>query len=274
MAGKLPWFKFWVDAYLADERLRMCSLEARGFWADLRCLMHKGVRRGYLQQASGKPLTLQQLARVARCSSEEASRLLRELVDSGAASVSDTGVVYDPVMVREEHKRHLCSRAGKKGGGNPAFIGHPKGVPKGVPKGASNLSSSPELLDDSSPTEGGVRGGGPASQPSLPLHPVGFAEFWEAYPLKAGEDEALAEWRSLAPDPTLRQEILAAVGRQNRWPAWAGGYVMEPARWLHGRRWRDQEPPPRNGQAGKKGTAVDHVDRLTGSKECPGSANG
>ena len=44
MAGKLPWFKFWADKWLSDERLRSCSLAARGLWADMISLMHKNER--------------------------------------------------------------------------------------------------------------------------------------------------------------------------------------------------------------------------------------
>jgi hypothetical protein len=121
-AKKQPWFAFYPDDHLSDERLVLCSLAAQGLWARLLCLMHKNDRRGYLC-VGDSPLTPEQLARASAsgCSAEEVTRLLTELLHSGVASVSDTGVVYSRRMVREERKRRLCSEAGRKGGGNPAF---------------------------------------------------------------------------------------------------------------------------------------------------------
>src|ERR1700680_1801924 len=59
-----------VGHWMADKKLRLCSLSARGFWADMVSLMHMCEPRGYLQQPSGKPLALEHLARVAGCSVE------------------------------------------------------------------------------------------------------------------------------------------------------------------------------------------------------------
>src|SRR5438309_8384480 len=102
MSSKLPFLPIFVDDWVSSQDLRLCSLAARGLWIDLLCLMHKCVRRGYLQQASGEPFTLEQIARFAGCSTEEASQLLRELVTSGVASVSEHGIIYNRRMVRDE----------------------------------------------------------------------------------------------------------------------------------------------------------------------------
>lgn len=45
MASQLPWFRFHQDDWLAHARLRRCSVEARGVWIDLICMMR--------QEASG-----------------------------------------------------------------------------------------------------------------------------------------------------------------------------------------------------------------------------
>jgi hypothetical protein len=119
------------------------------------CLMFESVRRGYLQHATGKPVTAEQLARMTGCSTDEVSRLLQELEDSGVFSRTEHGVIFNRRMVRDEHKRLLCSRAGKNGGGNPAltFKGVPKGGPKGHPKGGAKGTL---VIED----EDGGRGGG------------------------------------------------------------------------------------------------------------------
>jgi hypothetical protein len=59
-------------------------------------------------------------------------------------------------MARDEHKRHLCADAGKKGGGNPSFKGQPKGQSKGSRKQNANPSISPSLNTPLTPQEGTV----------------------------------------------------------------------------------------------------------------------
>lgn len=113
---KLPFMKFFVNDWLADEKVSLCSLAARGLWLHMLCLMHKGGRRGYLDQEDGQALSLEKLARSAGVSTDEASRLIQELTDSGVASVTDSGVIYNRRMVREETISKVRSAAGKKGG--------------------------------------------------------------------------------------------------------------------------------------------------------------
>src|SRR4051812_48074684 len=107
MAVKQPYFPWFPDDWLSDEKLRLCSLAARGLWIDLLSLMHKCDRRGYLQQANGQPYSKEQIARIAGCSAEEAAHLLRELISSGAASANERGVIFSRRMVRDEHIRQV-----------------------------------------------------------------------------------------------------------------------------------------------------------------------
>jgi hypothetical protein len=173
VAGKLPWFKFYADKWISDERLGACSIGAQGLWIRLLCLMHKNSRRGFLQQENGQPLSYAQLARLTGCATDEVAHLLRELISAGAASVSSSGVVFSRLMEREENKRRLCSEAGKKGGGSPTF----KGQPKGDSKGRANLTSS--LLGLSSEKDGGGGEGKTAPAAEAAGHTAaGLAETW------------------------------------------------------------------------------------------------
>ncbi len=132
---KFPFMKFFPRDWMGDERLRLCSLPARGLWIDMLCLMHSTHRRGYLQTATGSPLPLDQLARMTGCSTDEATRLLSELKAAGVFDCADNGqLIYSRRMVREESKREKCKDAGRKGG-NPTLKGHPKGRAKGGDKG-------------------------------------------------------------------------------------------------------------------------------------------
>lgn len=80
----------------------------------------------------------------------------------------------------------------------------------------------------------------------------GFEEFWSLYPRKAGKRAAQNAWRRLAPDPTLRARILAAVQAQRQSDGWCrdeGRYVPHPGRWLADRRWEDEAVPEANAKS-------------------------
>lgn len=147
----MPFIKFFVRDWMGDERLRLCSPAARGFWMDLLCLMHSAPRRGFLQTASGLPLPIEQIARATGCTASEAAKLMQELIDAGVPEQTGEGIVFSRRMSREEEKRERCSQAGSKGGGNPALAdtfkgqakGGAKGDPKGQAKGGAKLNPNP-----------------------------------------------------------------------------------------------------------------------------------
>jgi hypothetical protein len=239
MAHKQPYFPFYPDDWLSDEKLRACPSAARGLWIDMLSLMHKNDRRGYLQLA-GKPLTLEQLARMTGRSTEEASQQLAELLNAGVPSVSEDGCIYSRRMVRDEGKRRACSEAGRRGGGNPAlttFKGHPKGVPKGHLKGdlkGAFKHPSDSFSEEKEQREEGGVGGGEGGAAG------GFDRFWAAYPRKQAKQAARRAWEKLRPAEDLLQAMLAAVARQRDSPQWRDGVIPHPATWLNGRRWEDE----------------------------------
>src|ERR1700722_20477218 len=97
MAGKLPWAKWFVSDWRKDAGVRSVTVAARGLWIDMLSLMDESPRRGYLLKASGKPFTLDELARNTGTSTDEVSRLIRELEDAGVHSIAD-GVFYSDRM--------------------------------------------------------------------------------------------------------------------------------------------------------------------------------
>jgi hypothetical protein len=153
VSKKFPFLKFFVDDWLAEERLRLCSLAARGLWIDLLCVMHKCDRRGYLMQANGQPYSLEQLARLTGCSTEEVAHLRQELLTSGVASANEHGVIFSRRMLRDEEISTARREAGSKGGKTTGVLlkqnssKHPsKGLVSGI------LSSS--LEEDGGAGEG------------------------------------------------------------------------------------------------------------------------
>lgn len=138
--AKLPYLAFYVDDHLADELVSACSFAAQGLWTRMFCMMHKSSRRGYLLLGDTPP-SLEQLSRMVGGATAEVSCLLHELRSAGVPGWKhveghDLGLFYSRRIVRDETKRQKCSEAGKKGGGNPTFIGKRKGRPKGEHKGA------------------------------------------------------------------------------------------------------------------------------------------
>ena len=238
---KLPSFQFYPGDWMKDPGLRSVSLEARGLWIDMLCLLFESGRRGYLQHATGKPVSDEQLARMTGSSSEQVSRLLRELEDSGVFSRTEHGTIYSRRMIRDERKRTACSDAGKRGGGNPTFKGQTKGQAKGGSKQNPNPSSSISASSSTSTTE------------HTPQPPAGgldaqslFLIFWECYPLKVKKPKALAAFLKLKPERALLDRMLEAIERQKQTMAWRknnGQFIPHPATWLNNRQWEDAIRP-------------------------------
>ena len=141
MPGKLPFMQFYPGDWLRDPAVRAASSGARGLWFDILCLMWDRTPRGYLQLQEGVPLTEVLLARMTGNTEEEIVSWLEELEQLGVFSRTNSGVIFSRRMARDEAKRTKCSEAGKKGGGNPTFKGHPKGHSKGDDKGAPKVDA-------------------------------------------------------------------------------------------------------------------------------------
>lgn len=108
--GKLPYMQFFPSDWLGHAGVRMCSIEARGLWIDMLCMLHQSCRRGYLLDESGTPIDVERLARVCGLATERVSACLQELSRVGAYSCDSAGVIYSRRMVREDQKRSTTAR--------------------------------------------------------------------------------------------------------------------------------------------------------------------
>lgn len=115
-----PWLKFYPSDWLGDERLRLCSLAARGLWADMICLMHKSDPYGHML-VNGLAPTTKQLARMLGTGQQEVHALLKELGDAGVYSQTEFDVIYSRRMVRDGERQAKLHEQGKLGG-NPNLI--------------------------------------------------------------------------------------------------------------------------------------------------------
>lgn len=114
---------YWNDLE-NDAQLKTCSLAAKGLWDHhMLPIAARSAEPGVIllgnhpSRLDGDLPML--LARSVGESPETIAILLRELVDSGAASVDAAGRVYNRRMVREEGVRKARADAGRKGGTTP-----------------------------------------------------------------------------------------------------------------------------------------------------------
>jgi len=100
---KLPWIKFYPGDWLSDEALRFCSVEARGLWVDMLCLMAKSESHGHLL-IGGKPARAEQIARIVGLLPQKTMELMDELNASGVFSF-DKETIISRRMVKDERVR-------------------------------------------------------------------------------------------------------------------------------------------------------------------------
>lgn len=144
------------------------------------CLMFECDRRGYLQLPNGKPMNAEHIARMTGGSTDEVSRQLQELDNSGVFSRTEHGVIYSRRMVRDESIRQSRAAGGQMGaefgklGGRPPQSGEkplPKPLRKPLPKPLREpLQNPPSSSSSSSDTKEypqGVNTTGPAPPPDL-----------------------------------------------------------------------------------------------------------
>lgn len=112
-----PFMKFYPQDWRADEKLRNCSLAARGLWMELLALMHRSQAYGVLLVGDNAP-SIEQLAVQVGASPEQVSALLAELELQDVFSRNRAGEIYSRRMIRDE-KRAKIARNNGKTGGNP-----------------------------------------------------------------------------------------------------------------------------------------------------------
>jgi hypothetical protein len=67
----------------------------------------------------------------------------------------------------------------------------------------------------------------------------GFDMFWKAYPKKIGKGDALKAWGKSV-TPTDIPAVLAGLEAHKNSDQWQRGYILNPATFLNGERWKDE----------------------------------
>jgi hypothetical protein len=137
---------FWTD-WIGDEAVRRLTPAERGVWIDLLALAAAGNPTGYVCDAKGRPLTLDEIARVTNAGSpDEVAKLIAGIVEKGAASRDRTGRLLNRRMVRDAELRAKRSRAGRKGAAHTNLINQQlRSLSRHMPQQMPRQNSQPPL---------------------------------------------------------------------------------------------------------------------------------
>lgn len=157
---KRPAFQFYPNDWMSHAALRMCSIQARGLWMDMMCIMHGCDPYGHLM-VFGKQMNADMLAKRVGESPAVVAELMMELEQLGMFAFTEDGTVYSPRMVRDEATRNSRAEGGKKGG-SYGIKGKPYGVKGGRPKNPpsrGDIKTPPFRAEDEEEREEEVEGG-------------------------------------------------------------------------------------------------------------------
>lgn len=170
---------FWSD-WSGDPAVRRLTPAERGLWIDLIGMAFDGEPQGYVCDARGDPVAVEEIARFANCSAAEALSLIDGILRKGAASRDRSGRLYCRRMVRDYELSVKRRRAGHPGGVATklkwqAFSGLPGDLPGHVPRQTGTRAFPKEITNTFSGAarEGAVREN---SASNGLARPDGFAE--------------------------------------------------------------------------------------------------
>jgi hypothetical protein len=154
---------FWSD-WNGDQAVRRLTPAERGMWIDLLSYASVGEPPGYVCDARGAPVPVEEIARFANCSAGEAASLIDGILRKGAASRDRTGRLFNRRMVRDFGLSVKRRRAGLAGAAATALKwqrlnGVPGQLPGHVPRAPGTRPSKKKDL--TSTVTGAAREGSP-----------------------------------------------------------------------------------------------------------------
>jgi hypothetical protein len=227
--------KFYPADWRADAMLRLCSIGARGLWAEMMCLMHAADNYGSLL-VNGRRIDKKQLAGLAGISEKECIFLLLELETNGVFSRDEDGTIYSRRM-RRDHAKAIKDKENGRGGGNPTL------------KAGVNPPDNPT-------DNGGDKAQKPEARSQRPekketredalSYDFEFADFWNLWPNKVGKPAALKAFvgaRKRAGLDAIVNGVFAYIRDKPPDRAW-----LNPATFLNQNRWDDQPAQVQHGR--------------------------
>lgn len=127
---RAPAIQLYYRDWMSHPGLRMCSIAARGLFADMMCIMAEGTPYGYLKVGS-KDILPPVLARRVGESLQDVERWLAELEEHDVFQRDDSGSIYSTRMVEVERVRQARAAGGVKSQENPK-VPRKKDTPKDI----------------------------------------------------------------------------------------------------------------------------------------------
>lgn len=243
-----PWRKFYPDIWLADLELRRCSPGARGVWIDICCMAWLSPDEGYLVDASGVPITEQEIGFTARTNPGETHRFLEELERQGVLHRDDRGAIYSRRAVRDASLSKVRSEAGRKGG-NPLLIQTDNQEDNQVALPSSASASASDSLSSSS-SQGESEG--EKSETTV-------LAFWAAYPRRkrTGMNKVIAAWSECISEGADPEVMVAKAAEYASSSQGRSQYAVTAPRFLGDRMYLD---PPEAWERQDEGNGKPQID--------------
>jgi len=179
------------------------------------CVMAQADNSGYLTGKDGQPIAVSVLARLTGCVLPELELCLAELKENGVLEIDPANsAIFCRRMVRDQERRDVGSKYGKKGKGNPALR---TGQPPAKPDAPKKKHTDYRMED--------------------------FSTFWQVWPRKKAKAKAERAWRNHVTDiPEIGAlvEIVEAQNASEQWQKEEGQYIPYPASWLNAGQWTDE----------------------------------
>lgn len=95
---KIEWFKFDYEQWLTDSKHRALSINARGLWIQILCMLWESERVGYLMK-DGVSIQVEDLAKATNSTEIEVERCIFELEAHRFLSETEDGTFYSPEVL-------------------------------------------------------------------------------------------------------------------------------------------------------------------------------
>lgn len=123
-----PYLPLYVQDYLTDEKLAICSWSTQGIYIKILCILHKQKEYGTIlfkqndKQILSTCLNFASIfVRLLPVQLSEMEAALQELVDNEILTI-DGNKIFQKRMVKDNTISEMRSKAAKKGGGNPILF--------------------------------------------------------------------------------------------------------------------------------------------------------
>ena len=234
-AKSYPWRKLFVADYLADQRILLVSLAARGLLADIEALAYTGDEPGRLV-LSGRAMSATEIARLRGIHPDEIEKPLAELLSAGLIERDAQGIIIASALV-PELKGRTGARTRKQRQRQREEQGNSKVTPHVTPHVTGQSRVRAESESEQSQNTPGANGVGVEEA---------FSELKRMYPKKDDDPEAFKEWQQLCRD-TNPEDLLAlcraALSWQTRSKNWrkeGGQYIPELVNYLKRRKFNSE----------------------------------